>query len=112
VFGSRTRAQWDALLTHVDACATVVLSLEEAPAHEHNAARGTFIGIAGVTQPAPAPRFSRTPGAVSRPPAEPGAGTRAALWDWGIDATEIDALLRSGALAEQPQPAAAITTGR
>jgi alpha-methylacyl-CoA racemase len=61
VFRRRTRAEWAELLERAEACATPVLSMSEAPAHEHNRARGTFIERGGVIQPAPAPRFSRTP---------------------------------------------------
>ena len=77
-----------------------MLDLEEAPEHPHNIARETFVAVDGVMQPAPAPRFSRTPGAVQRPPADPGADTRQALSDWGVDQSEIDALVESGAIAE------------
>ncbi len=60
IFRSRTRAEWAELLEPAEACATPVLSMREAPHHPHNRARGTFIELAGITQPAPAPRFSRT----------------------------------------------------
>jgi alpha-methylacyl-CoA racemase len=68
--------------------------MTEAPKHRHNVARQTFIEVDGVIQPAPAPRFSRTPSQVSSPPAPVGAHTRAALSDWGV--TDIDALLAAG----------------
>jgi alpha-methylacyl-CoA racemase len=64
LFRSRTAAQWSALLESSDACASVVLGLGEAPEHPHNLARQTFVSVDGVVQPAPAPRFSRTPGRV------------------------------------------------
>jgi alpha-methylacyl-CoA racemase len=105
VFRSRTRAQWTAILESADACATPVLSLEEAPAHPHNVARGTFVELDGVVQPAPAPRFSRTPGAVRRPPSEPGADTASALAGWGLEPAEIDRLAAAGAIgATGPAP--------
>jgi alpha-methylacyl-CoA racemase len=64
IFGARTRAEWAAVFEGSDACATVVLGMGEAPAHPHNVARGTFVRDQGVLQPAPAPRFSRTPGGI------------------------------------------------
>jgi alpha-methylacyl-CoA racemase len=84
VFAGRTRAQWAALLEGEEACATAVLELHEAPSHPHNVARGTFVSVDGKVQPAPAPRFSRTPATISRPPSEPGADTAAVLADWGV----------------------------
>jgi alpha-methylacyl-CoA racemase len=58
--------------------------MSEAPEHPHNVARGTFVERYGVVQPAPAPRFSRTPGALDRPPAFPGQHTDEVLAEWGI----------------------------
>jgi alpha-methylacyl-CoA racemase len=75
-----------------------VLPLSEAITHPHLAARGTYVAVAGITQPAPAPRFSRTPGAIASPPAGPGAHTREALAAWGVD--DVDALLASGAAVQ------------
>ncbi|MCB5906020.1 CaiB/BaiF CoA transferase family protein [Streptomyces pinistramenti] len=83
-FRTRTRAEWTAVFEGTDACVAPVLTLREAPAHPHLAARGTFIDHGGLTQPAPAPRFSRTPGAVRRPPAQPGADTEEVARDWQI----------------------------
>jgi alpha-methylacyl-CoA racemase len=94
-FRTRTRAEWCAVLEGTDACVAPVLSYAEAPAHPHLAARGTYVEHHGIVQPAPAPRFSRTPAALGAPPSAPGAGTRAALAAWGID--DVDALLGSGA---------------
>jgi alpha-methylacyl-CoA racemase len=99
VFRTRTRAEWSAILESADACATPVLSLDEAPSHPHNVARRTFVEIDGVVQPAPAPRYSRTPGAVRSPPSEPGADTATALADWGLDRSEIDRLAGAGAIS-------------
>ncbi len=98
LFRTRTRAEWSDLLEGTDACFAPVLSMAEAPDHPHNVARGTFVTIGGVTQPAPAPRFGRTPPAVPTPPEAPGASGRAALLDWGLDAAEIDALADVGAI--------------
>ena len=73
--------------------------MNEARAHPHNVARGTFTEVDGAPQPAPAPRFSRTPGAVERPPVVPGADTDTALTDWGFPDRDVDALKQSGAIA-------------
>ncbi|MET9296088.1 CaiB/BaiF CoA-transferase family protein [Streptomyces sp. NPDC003077] len=85
-FKTRTRDEWTAVFAGSDACVAPVLSLREAPAHPHLAARGTFTEHAGITQPAPAPRFSRTPGALRRPPALPGADTEEVARDWQVPA--------------------------
>jgi alpha-methylacyl-CoA racemase len=73
-----------------------VLTMSEAPAHPHNRHRGTFVEAGGVVQPAPAPRFSRTPGAIQRPPSAPGADTEMALRSWGFSAEEVQRLCASG----------------
>lgn len=73
--------------------------MAEAPAHPHNAARGTFTEVAGVRQAAPAPRFSRTPGTVSRPPAHPGQHTEEALQGWGFSPAELASLAAAGVIA-------------
>ncbi|MEV6776587.1 CaiB/BaiF CoA transferase family protein [Streptomyces syringium] len=83
-FRQRTRAEWTAVFEDSDACVAPVLSLREAPGHPHLAARGTFIEHAGLVQPAPAPRFSATPGSVRRPPARPGADTAEVARDWDV----------------------------
>ncbi|WP_305806876.1 CaiB/BaiF CoA-transferase family protein [Stenotrophomonas sp. YIM B06876] len=81
---ARTRQQWQDALEGTDVCFAPVLSMEEAPQHTHMEARDTFIRIEDVLQPAPAPRFSRTPSAVQRPPPTPGEHTQEVLRDWGI----------------------------
>ncbi|MFG2332969.1 CaiB/BaiF CoA transferase family protein [Streptomyces sp. NPDC048604] len=83
-FRTRTRDEWTAVFDGSDACVAPVLSLREAPAHPHLAARGTFVEHSGLTQPAPAPRFSATPAAVRRGPALPGADTAAVARDWSV----------------------------
>ncbi|WP_369374825.1 CaiB/BaiF CoA transferase family protein [Streptomyces sp. cg36] len=83
-FRTRTRAEWTAVFEGSDACVAPVLSLREAPAHPHLAARATFVEHGGLTQPAPAPRFSATPGSVRRLPALPGADTAEVARDWGV----------------------------
>ena len=67
-----------------DACVQPVLSFADAPTHPHNKARGSFVAAYGLTQPAPAPRFSGTPGRIERPPPAPGQGAETALADWGL----------------------------
>ena len=98
VFATKTRAEWCALMEGTDVCFAPVLSMAEAPAHPHNVARGTFTEVAGVMQPAPAPRFSRTPSAVQRPPAWAGQHTDEALADWGLPADEVASLREAGAI--------------
>jgi alpha-methylacyl-CoA racemase len=95
VFRTKTQAEWCRLLEGSDACFAPVLSLDEAPAHPHNKARGTFVTIDGITQPAPAPRFSRTPSATPTPPEAP---TSEALREWGFGEDEIAALREAGAV--------------
>jgi alpha-methylacyl-CoA racemase len=98
VIRTRTRDEWCGLLEGTDACVSPVLSLEEAPAHPHLQARETFVEVAGVLQPAPAPRFSRTPGAVASPPPHPGQHSETVLADWGFDESQISELRASGAV--------------
>lgn len=99
IFKTKTRDEWTAIMEGTDVCFAPVLSLREAPEHPHNQARGTFVEVDGVVQPAPAPRFSRTPPAIQGPPPEPGEHTDAALGDWGFDAAELAALRAAGAIA-------------
>ena len=99
VFKQKTRDEWCRIMEGSDVCFAPVLSLVEAPAHPHNRARGTFVEVDGVPQPGPAPRFSRTPGAIGRPPAAPGQHTEEALRDWGFSADELADLRKSGAIA-------------
>lgn len=99
VFKQKTRDEWTKLLEGTDACFAPVLSPLEAPEHPHNAQRQTFINVAGALQPAPAPRFSRTPGAVQRPPAVAGAHTDEALRDWGFSDEALQVLRAKQAIA-------------
>ncbi len=99
VFKQKTRDEWCRIMEGSDVCFAPVLSMTEAPAHPHNRARGTFVEVDGVPQPGPAPRFSRTPGAIGRPPAAPGQHTEEALRDWGFSADELTDLRKSGAIA-------------
>ncbi|MFI9168823.1 CaiB/BaiF CoA transferase family protein [Streptomyces lincolnensis] len=83
-FRSRTRQEWTAVFEGTDACVAPVLSLREAPHHPHLAARGTFTDHGGITQPAPAPRFSATPTTVRGGPALPGADTAEVAREWDV----------------------------
>jgi alpha-methylacyl-CoA racemase len=89
VFKTKTRDEWCRVFAGSDACFAPVLSWSEARRDPHNVARQAFISVKEVEQPAPAPRFSRTPGAVRRAPPERGEGGRDALLDWGFSAAEI-----------------------
>ena len=84
VMKTKTRDEWCAIMEGTDVCFAPVLSMAEAPHHPHNAARETFLDYEGVMQPAPAPRFSRTPGQIQRPPAAPGAHSEEIMKDWDI----------------------------
>ena len=97
-FRERTQAEWSEVFDGTDACVAAVVPLTEAPQHPHLAARGTYVERDGVTQPAPAPRFSRTRATLGSRPARPGEHTREALAAWGID--DVDALLAAGAAVQ------------
>ena len=86
---SKTRDQWVELMEGTDVCFAPVLSPSEACAHPHNVERETFVEVAGVKQPAPAPRFSRTPGVIDGPPPHPGEHTEEVLSSWGFSENEI-----------------------
>ncbi|MFC5747461.1 CaiB/BaiF CoA transferase family protein [Actinomadura rugatobispora] len=98
IIATRTRDEWARVLDG-DACAAPVLSLTEAPDHPHLAARGTFTGVGGVRQPAPAPRFSATPSGPPRPAPAPGAASRAILAALGHGEDAITALAGAGVTA-------------
>jgi len=100
IFRTRTRDEWSAVMEGSDVCFAPVLSMDEAPKHPHNVQRGTFVELNGVVQPAPAPRFSATPGEVQRPPAHAGQHTDEILGDWlGLGADEVADLRASGTVA-------------
>lgn len=94
---TRPRDEWCELFAGSDACVAPILDMDEAPKHPHNQARGTFIEVGGVTQPAPAPRFSRSTPARPAPPV-PGVTDEGALADWGFSPAAIDALKAAGAI--------------
>jgi alpha-methylacyl-CoA racemase len=97
VFLSRTRDDWAKVLETADACATPVLGLDEGPHHPHNVARRTFVEADGILQPAPAPRFSRTPAAITDP-----CTSDETLSAWGLADAEIAALREAGAIDSRP----------
>jgi alpha-methylacyl-CoA racemase len=99
-FKTKTRDEWQKLLEGTDACAAPVLSMTEAPSHPHNQARKTFVEHEGVVQPAPAPRYSRTPAAIAGPAPAPGQHTAEALVDWGFSADEVAKLREAGAVSQ------------
>jgi alpha-methylacyl-CoA racemase len=99
VIAQKTRDEWTEIMGGTDVCFAPVLDLDEAPKHPHNAARETFVNLEGVVQPAPAPRFSATPGKIQGPPPAIGGHDREALSDWGFSDGEIGALQSAGALA-------------
>jgi alpha-methylacyl-CoA racemase len=100
VFRSKSRDEWCSIMEHTDVCFAPVLTMDEAPQHPHNVARGTFVEANGQLQPRPAPRFSRTDGEIGTAPAHAGQHSRAVLGDLGIDASRIDELVASGAIVQ------------
>jgi alpha-methylacyl-CoA racemase len=98
IFRTKTREEWCRLMEGSEVCFAPVLSMHEAPNHPHNRVRGTFVEVEGVVQPAPAPRFSRTPSSIQRPPAKPGEHTEEALQEWGFSAAELEQLRGCGAI--------------
>ena len=101
-FADRPRAHWEATFDGTDDCVWPVLSLAEAPGHPHNRARQAFVEVAGVVQPAPAPRLSRTPARVGGEPPVVGEHSRERLASFGFTTQEINALLDGGAICTLP----------
>jgi alpha-methylacyl-CoA racemase len=99
LFRTRSRDEWDNLAGASDACLAPVLDWEEAPTHAHLSARGTYVEIDGIVQPAPAPRFSRTPGTILRGPVRPGTDTDAVLEELGLSPAEVAGLRERGVVA-------------
>jgi alpha-methylacyl-CoA racemase len=104
VFRTRTRDEWCKLLEGTDTCFAPVLTMAEAPQHPHNQARQTFVNVDGVIQPAPAPRFARTPAQVSSPPVAAGRHTTQVLLESGFSRAEIEALLDAGVVGQARGP--------
>ena len=92
LFKTKTQQEWCGILEGTDVCFAPVLNLKEAPDHPHNKTRQTFVKVQGVTQPAPAPRFSRTQGKIQSPAALTGENTEEVLSDWGFSDSEISYL--------------------
>jgi alpha-methylacyl-CoA racemase len=99
LFKTKTRAEWCEIMEGSDVCFAPVLTIPEAYQHPHNKHRKTFVEVAGVMQPAPSPRFSRTPGEIKRPPPHPGQHTNEALREWGISAEDVQKLRNAKAIA-------------
>ncbi len=99
IFRRKSRDEWCKIMEGTDVCFAPVLSLAEAPDHPHNLHRRTFTEIAGVIQPSPAPRFSRTPGEIQSPPAHAGQHTDEVLAAWGVTADRVADLRAAGAIA-------------
>src|SRR5699024_5133444 len=97
-FAQRTQAEWTVVFEGSDACVAPVMAMDDAPDHPHLAARGTYVEHHGRTQPAPAPRFSRTPGQLGDPPVRPGTHTRDVLAECGVRG--IDGVLSRGVVAQ------------
>lgn len=100
IFKQKSRDEWMTLFGDTDDCVWPVLSMDEAPLHPHNQARNSFIDIAGIRQPAPAPRLSRTPASVQNPPPLQGEHTRSQLMALGLTAEQVEQLIVSGAVSE------------
>jgi alpha-methylacyl-CoA racemase len=100
VFLQKTRAEWCEIMEATDVCFAPVLTMSEAAGHPHNVERRTFVEVAGVTQPAPAPRFSRTTPEIVSAPAHAGQHSREVLTDWGVPAERIEGLLGSKAVVD------------
>ncbi len=100
LFRQKTRDEWMALFADTDDCVWPVLSMDEAPQHPHNRARNSFVEVAGILQPAPAPRLSRTPARIEQPPPLQGEHTREQLLALGLGEEQIEQLLTSGAVRE------------
>jgi alpha-methylacyl-CoA racemase len=100
IFATKTRDEWCEIMEGTDVCFAPVLTMSEAVGHPHNVQRETFVKVAGLTQPAPSPRFSRTPGEIRRPPAHAGQHSDGVLVDWlGLDDEGIRSRRGSGAVA-------------
>jgi alpha-methylacyl-CoA racemase len=97
---TRTRDEWVAVFADLDACFAPVLPPLEAPGHPHHIARGAYTDVGGLTQVAPMPHFSRTPGQVARPGSHPGQHTAEMLSAWGFDQGALGDLLDRGVVQQ------------
>jgi alpha-methylacyl-CoA racemase len=98
IFATKTQAEWCQIMEMADVCFAPVLTMSEAASHPHNVARKTFIEVGGKTQPAPAPRFSRTVASTPSAPAVAGANTREVLSAWGVE--NVEELLARGVVKQ------------
>lgn len=103
IFKSAPRDHWNALFDDTDDCVWPVLTMTDAPSHPHNVAREAFIEVAGVKQPSPAPKLSRTPGEIRMPPPLLGEHSRERLATLGLSAEEIDRLVAAGVISDPIQ---------
>ena len=99
VFRTRSQAQWCEVMEGSDVCFAPVLDFDAAMQHPHAQARSAFVSVAGVPQPAPAPRFSRTPAKEPTPPPRAGRDTDAVLSMLGFTESAVDALKAAGAVS-------------
>lgn len=97
---TKSRDDWMKVFDGTDACVAPVLSMDEAPGHPHNAARSTFVEAFGMVQPGPAPRFSRTAGAVNGPPALAGKHSTDVLSSWGVDPEQVKRFVAAGVVSQ------------
>lgn len=100
IFHTKTRDEWCAVMEGTDVCFGPVLNMDESMAHPHNVAREAFVSVAGVMQPAPAPRFDRTKSKIRQPPSIPGEDTDRTMAAWGFSPHEIAALHSAGAIKQ------------
>ena len=98
IFKSKTRDEWCEIMEGTDVCFAPVLNFEEAINHPHNVARQGYVDVAGITQPAPSPRFSRTPPEIQGPPPGIGQHNETGLQDWGFSAEEVETLKTQGVI--------------
>ena len=105
IFLTKTRDEWCEIFAGTDACFAPVLSMTEAAGHPHAQARNSYVNVDGISQPAPAPRFSRTPSEIQSPPAEPGQHTEEVLRDWGFSEEKIAELADDNVINGPRRPA-------
>ena len=98
VFKTKTRDEWSEIMEGTDVCFAPILNLEEAPDHPHNKSRKTYVDFEGVTQPSPAPRFSRTQGTIQSSAALIGENTNEILNSWGFSDDKVDNLKKEGVI--------------